>query len=177
MKQFKKKKAVFLDRDNTIIKDNGYTHKVEDFETLPNAIEGMSALHDAGFLLIVITNQSGIGRGYYNKSDVHKFHKHMHTHFKKKGIEIADFCYCGHHPDDRCLCRKPSPIMIENAIKKFDIEKSLSWMVGDRDTDIDAGHNAGVSTIHIYSENNDPVDRAHYTAIDLLDASAIIKKR
>ena len=167
------KRAVFLDRDNTINEDTGYTHKVEDFKLMPEALSGLQALHDAGFVLIVITNQSGIGRGYYTEADMHAFHAHMCDHLKERGVKIAHVYHCGHHPDDECVCRKPKTHMIERAIDDWSIEKEGSWMIGDKPSDIEMGTRAGVRTIHVGEEEiKNPVP--HHRATDLKHAAEII---
>ncbi|NCC01772.1 MAG: D-glycero-beta-D-manno-heptose 1,7-bisphosphate 7-phosphatase [Clostridia bacterium] len=136
-------KAVFLDRDGTINIDKAYLSKVEDFKHIPGAIEGLKMLQDAGYLLIVITNQSGIARGYYSEEDFLKLNNWMLSDLKKKGIKIAKVYYCPHHPNGKiekykmdCNCRKPKLGMYEEAIEDFDIDLSQSFAIGDKIRDV-----------------------------------------
>lgn len=132
-------KAVFLDRDGTINVDRAYLSKIEDFEYIPGAVEGLRILQEAGFTLIITTNQSGIARGYYSEEDFLKLNNWMLSDLKKKGIKIAKVYYCPHHPNGKiekykmdCNCRKPKLGMYEEAIKDFDIDLSHSYSIGDK---------------------------------------------
>lgn len=132
-------KVVFLDRDGTINVEKNYLHKIEDFEFIPDVIEGLKILQNAGYKLIVITNQSGIARGYYTEEDFGILNKWMIEVLKKEGIDIAKVYYCPHLPDAKvleyriiCACRKPLLGMYEQAIREFDIDISSSIAIGDR---------------------------------------------
>ena len=132
-------KAIFLDRDGTINVDKAYLSKIEDFEYIPGVIEGLRMLQDARFILIIVTNQSGIARGYYSEEDFLKLNNWMLSDLKKKGIKIAQVYYCPHHPNGKiekykmdCACRKPKLGMYEKAIEAFDIDLSLSFTIGDK---------------------------------------------
>lgn len=136
-------KAVFLDRDGTINVEKHYLHKIEDFDFLPGVIEGLKLLQDAGYFLIVITNQSGIGRGYYTEDDFLKLNDWMTEILKENGIKISKVYYCPHLPDAKiekyrveCECRKPKLGMYEAAIKEFDIDLNHSWAIGDKIRDL-----------------------------------------
>ena len=133
------KKAVFLDRDGTINKDNGYVYQIEEFEILPGVIEGLHLLQDAGYLLIVVTNQSGIARGYYTEQDFRILTGWMMERFKTMGIQIAEVYYCPHLPNapipmyrKTCRCRKPGTGLYERAVKEFHIDLSKSYAIGDK---------------------------------------------
>lgn len=135
-------KAVFLDRDGTINIDKGYLYKISDFEFLPGAVEGLRMLQDAGYLLIIITNQSGIGRGYYTEEDFMRLNDYMKEELKKSGVNISGVYYCPHLPDAEveryrkiCNCRKPATGLFERAVKDFDIDLSLSYAIGDKERD------------------------------------------
>ena len=135
-------KAIFLDRDGTINVDRRYVHRIEDFDFLPGAVEGLRILQDAGYALIVITNQSGIARGYYTEEDFLRLNAYMAETLAKRGVVIADTLYCPHLPDAKiiryrkdCGCRKPKPGLYYEAAKKWDIDFSQSWAVGDRARD------------------------------------------
>ena len=132
-------KAVFLDRDGTINVDKAYLSRVEEFEYLQGVIEGLRMLQDSGFILIIVTNQSGIARGYYSEEDFLELNEWMLSDLKKKGIKIAKVYYCPHHPNGKiekykmdCNCRKPKLGMYEEAIEDFDIDLSQSFAIGDK---------------------------------------------
>ena len=132
-------KAVFLDRDGTINVEKNYLHKIEDFEFLPGVIEGLSLLNNAGFKLIIVTNQSGIGRGYYTENDFITLNNWMLDELKSNGIIISKVYFCPHLPDAKvekyrmdCDCRKPKLGMYNQAIRDFDIDLSQSFVIGDK---------------------------------------------
>ena len=132
-------KAVFLDRDGTINIEKNYLYKIEDFEFLPGVIEALKRLQDAGFLLIIITNQSGIGRGYYTEEDFHKLNDWMINTLKEQGVIITDVYYCPHLPDAEieeyridCECRKPNLGMYKKAVVDYAIDLSQSYAIGDK---------------------------------------------
>lgn len=134
------KKAFFFDRDNTLIKDKGYTYLNKDLIFLPGVIKGLNYLKKNNYLIIVITNQSGIARDYFKKTDVVKFHNFMNKKLKKYGVKIDDFFICGCHPDfpkknNKCKCRKPSNLMLIKAIKKWSLKKRNIIMIGDKYSD------------------------------------------
>ncbi len=141
-------KAIFLDRDGTLNRDSGYVHKIEDFELLEGVIEGLKLLAQS-YIFIIVTNQSGIGRGYYTIEDFHKFNEKLIETLKKEGIHIKEIYFCPHHPDVKCRCRKPHTENIEKAIKKFNIDIKNSWMIGDHPSDVALGTNAGCKTVFL----------------------------
>jgi len=143
--------AVFLDRDGVINKETGYVHKVADFHFVDGVFAACRELSEAGYRLIVITNQAGIARGYYTEADFHQLTEWMLDTFRQQGIEIDDVYYCPHHPvhgvgDYRrdCDCRKPAPGMILRAAQEYSLDLQRSILVGDKITDIEAGQAAGV---------------------------------
>lgn len=141
------RRAVFLDRDGVINEDFGYVGRVEDFVFIDGVFEALKTLQQKGFLLIIITNQSGIGRGYYSEEDFLKLSEYMKKELKKVGVTITDIFYCPHHPKERCSCRKPKPQMILDAAKKYNIDLASSYLVGDKMSDIEAGKNAGIKNL------------------------------
>lgn len=149
-------KAIFLDRDGTI-NDNkdGYTHKIEDFEFLPGVIEGLKKLSKTDYLLIIVTNQSGIGRGMFTHDDFKKLSEWLLSEFNKEGIKITKIYHCPHHPDDDCDCRKPGIGLFLQAVKDFGINLSKSWFTGNSDNDVIAGREANIRTIKIGDKVND----------------------
>lgn len=142
-------RAVFLDRDGTLNVDKGYVHRIEDWEWIPGAIDAIAALKKAGFLVIVVTNQAGIARGYYDEADVINLHARINEELKGHGAVIDGFYYCRHHPEFGivCKCRKPMPGLIYEASRNLDIDLGRSWLVGDKASDIQAGLAAGVKSI------------------------------
>ena len=144
-----KNKAVFIDRDGTINVDGPYLDDPDEFEMYPGVGEGVKKLKENGFKIIVITNQSGIARGYFTKSDLAAIHDKMNAEFKKFKVDLDGIYYCPHHPDDNCNCRKPKTGLFEKAIKEHDIDVKKSYMLGDGIHDIEAGKKIGVTTILI----------------------------
>jgi D-glycero-D-manno-heptose 1,7-bisphosphate phosphatase len=139
-----KNKAAFLDRDGVINYDYGYVGKIEDFVFLPGVFEGLQLIQNLGFKIIIITNQSGIGRGYYSLEEYELLIEYMKETLKQNNIHITDIMFCPHRPEQNCFCRKPKPGMILSASNKYDIDLKKSFLVGDNITDIQAGRNAGV---------------------------------
>ena len=147
-------KVVFLDRDGTINEEVHYLHKPEDLHFLDGVSQAVRMLRQAGFKLVVITNQAGVARGYYTCKDVERLHEYMNEQLKKEGAWIDAFYYCPHHPvygvgkyKQVCHCRKPEIGMFEMAEKRFFVEKSHSYMIGDKWIDIEAGLRYGVKGI------------------------------
>ncbi len=135
----KKNKAIFLDRDGTINVEKNYLYKISDFEFLPGAIDALKLLQSAGYLLIIVTNQSGIARGYYKEEDYEKLNEWMLEELKANEISIDAVYYCPHHPEAKikkykanCTCRKPGIGLFEQAVKDFDIDLSKSYSIGDK---------------------------------------------
>lgn len=144
-----KQKCVFLDRDGVLNQDiDGYLYQPEDMVIPKGVVEGLQQMKDAGYLLIVVTNQAGIAKGLYSKEEVWKCHRYFQ---EKCGHLLDDLYFCSHHPDydSRSLMRKPESLMLEKAIAKYDIDTTNSWMVGDRPRDMQAGKRVGVRTIHL----------------------------
>ncbi|MFI3285217.1 MAG: HAD family hydrolase [Rikenellaceae bacterium] len=139
-------RAVLLDRDGTINVDYGYLHDASQLEFLQGAIEALQRLQEKGYLLIIITNQSGIGRGYFNESQYREFNDALLATLKSYGVEITATFMCPHSPSDNCKCRKPYPYMPLEAIKKFDIDPSTSYMLGDKASDVECGEAAGLTS-------------------------------
>ena len=144
-----KNKAVFIDRDGTINVDVHYLNKPEQFEMYPGVGDGVKKLRDAGFRIIVITNQSGIGRGFFTVHDLISIHERMKSDFLKYGVTLDGIYYCPHHPDENCSCRKPNTGLFEKAIVDHKIDTHQSFMLGDKLLDIGAGMKVGVKTILI----------------------------
>jgi D,D-heptose 1,7-bisphosphate phosphatase len=140
-----KNRAVFLDRDGTVNVEKDYLYRVEDFEFEKNVPQTLKYLYDKGYKLIIISNQSGIARGYFTEEDVEALHKFIASKSIGAGFEITGFYYCPHL--EGCACRKPGTEMIERAVIEHDLDISQSFMIGDKEADIIAGKKAGLTTI------------------------------
>lgn len=138
-----KQKAVFLDRDGTLIEEVNFLHRVEDLQFFSYTQSAIETLKENGFLVIIVTNQSGIGRAIYDEAAMHGIHDEIQKNLENK---IDAFYFCPHMPDANCICRKPNLGMIENARKDFEIDFENSWMIGDKVIDVETGFNAGIRT-------------------------------
>jgi D-glycero-D-manno-heptose 1,7-bisphosphate phosphatase len=137
------RRAVFLDRDNTLIFDPGYIHEPSKVRLLEGVAEGLKLLKEAGFLLIVISNQSGIGRGYYGEEDFWAVNRRLQELLLPHKVQIDDFFFCPHRPDENCSCRKPKPYLVYEAARKWKVDVKESFVVGDKPSDLELGFNAG----------------------------------
>ena len=153
-------KAVFFDRDGTLNVDTVFLYKKEEFEWMDGAIEAIRFANENGYKVIVITNQSGVARGYFKESDVNALHDWMNEQLKKYGAHIDAFYYCPHHPEavvpeyrKKCECRKPGAKLVEDACRDFNIDKKASVMIGDADRDIECAEKAGVKGVKFTGGN------------------------
>ncbi len=142
--------AIFFDRDNTLVLDNGYTWRISDFAFLLDSAEALAFLNFHKIPVFIVTNQSGIARGYFKEVDMLNYNLHLSKQVALRGGNILDIAYCPHHPDypdkaftKQCNCRKPLPGMIEKMSHKWQIDLSKSIMIGDKETDVQAGEAAG----------------------------------
>lgn len=149
------KKALFLDRDGVINIDSGYVYKKEDFIFIDGIFEALQFYQSLGYLLVVITNQSGINRGYYTCKDFLELCEFMNGEFCKHGLHVSKIYHCPHRPDEACECRKPKPFMIFQAQEEFNIDLSQSIMIGDKVSDMQAGFNAGVKKLFLIGEKRE----------------------
>ncbi len=149
--------AVFLDRDGTIIEDVGYPRDPAEVRLLPGAAEGLRRLDDAGFRLVVVSNQSGVGRGLVSQDDLQRTHARLLELLRYHGVELAGAYYCTHAPWEGCTCRKPSPEALRRASADLGLHLGMSFLVGDKASDIDAGRRAGCRTILLASPGTKPV--------------------
>ena len=152
--------AVFFDRDGTLNVDKDYLYKIKDFEWLEDAPWAIRWANEKGFLVIVITNQSGIARGYFTESDVRRLHEWMNEDLARFGAHIDAFYYCPHLPNGKveayakeCDCRKPKPGLIERACADFQIDRGISFMIGDKPRDVECAEAAGVRGV-IYEKGS-----------------------
>jgi len=172
-------KVVFLDRDGVINIEKDYLYKIEDFEFIDGVFSSLQYLQTLGFKFVIITNQSGIGRGYYSLEQYNTLTFWMKEQFKQQGIDIVEVYCCPHAPDENCSCRKPNIGMIEQASKILNIDYKNSWLIGDKSSDIQTAINANIkNTIqvrsgHKFDENN---SKADYIVDSMKDIPNIIKE-
>jgi len=143
--------TAFLDRDGVLNVDRGYPHKPEDLELMPSAAAAVGLLNAAGYRVIVVTNQSGVARGFFPESAVQVFNAHLREVLQQQGARIDAFYYCPHHPDGtveglaiHCACRKPKPGLLEQAARDWPIERGRSFLIGDKDDDMAAARAFGI---------------------------------
>ena len=135
--------AIFIDRDGTLIEEVNFLSRVEDLQMFEFSKTAIKSLKDAGYLVIVVTNQSGIGRGIYTEAAMHQIHEQIQIELDNS---IDAFYFCPHLPDEECKCRKPNLGMIKSAQTDFAIDMERSWMIGDKKIDVETGLNAGLRT-------------------------------
>lgn len=142
----KKQKALFLDRDGTVNVEKNYVWRIEDVEFREGIFELAKTFADNGFLIFIVTNQSGIARGFYTEEDFYKLTRWMVEQFRQKGITITRVYFCPHHPDftGECNCRKPNPGMLLQAIEEYNLDPAACVLIGDHETDVRAGKNANI---------------------------------
>ena len=168
-------KAIFLDRDGVLNHDRAdYVYRIEDFKIFEGVGEALQLLKNAGYFLVVITNQSGIAKGIYTQKAVFDCFDYLQS---QTGHLIDDMYFCPHHPnfDKVCDCRKPGHQMLTDAMQKHNIDASKSYMIGDSKRDITAGNNASLTTIHI-NNGKETADNADFVTSDLLAATKYILK-
>ena len=181
------KKAIFLDRDGTINVEKDYIYKSEDLVFEEGTIKALKTFKNLGYILIVVSNQSGIARGYFTEEDLNIFNNNMNEILKKNGVEITEFYCCPHHPDGIgeykkvCECRKPNNKMIEDAIKKYNIAREKSYMIGDKTSDIGAGLKSNLKTVLVKTgyglKDMEKVDKNETLICEnLKDFSEILKR-
>ena len=162
-------KTIFLDRDGVINKEVNYLHKIDDFEFIDGIFKTCLYFQNLGYKIIIITNQSGISRGYYSESDYHLVTQWMLSQFVKNNIYILDIFHCPHGPNSSCKCRKPMPGMFLNAKTKHNIDMKNSWMIGDKEVDVTAANASGIkSTILVKSGHR--IDESNSNASFILDS-------
>ncbi len=169
--------AVFIDRDGTINKDYGYVASREKLEFLPGAMEALRKLRKAGYLLVVVTNQSGIARGYYTENDYFKLNEYFLSQLESEGVIIDRVYHCPHHPDSNCYYRKPNPGMIFKAMDELNIDLKRSFVIGDKASDIELGKRLKIKTIMVmtgYGKDDMKKISSDFKANDLLAAAELI---
>ena len=185
------KKVVFLDRDGVITQDPPhFAHRIDQLDLIPKSAEAIRLLNENGFKVVVVSNQSGVARGYYREGDIEIFNHAMGDKLKKKGAFIDAIYYCPHHPEAKieayridCDCRKPKPGMLKQAEKDLNLDLKRSFLVGDKMSDIEAGYRAGCKTILVLTGHGSDESKKvammsikpDYISKDLCAATKMIK--
>ncbi|MFH1788510.1 MAG: D-glycero-beta-D-manno-heptose 1,7-bisphosphate 7-phosphatase [Candidatus Altiarchaeota archaeon] len=171
-------KAVFMDRDGVIIKEVGYLSNQDEIEFFPNSVAALKRLSCSEYKLVVVTNQSGVGRGMFTEKTLNVIHDKIRFMLEKEGVELDGIYYCPHHPDDGCPCRKPGTALLEKAMKELDISSKGSYFIGDATSDIECGRKIGLTTILVetgYAGRDGRYSvQPDFVASDLLAAAEII---
>jgi len=166
------KKALFLDRDGVVNVEKDYLYKIEDFEFIDGIFELCRYYQNLGYIIIVVTNQSGIAREYYTEINFSKLTSWMINKFLSKGIRIEEVYYCPHHEkiSGECNCRKPNPGMLLEAAQKYDIDLKNSIIIGDKERDIEAGLNAGLKETYLFDESKSILKSKATSIVATLDS-------
>lgn len=170
-------KAVFLDRDGVINVDTDYVHTIEAFQFIPGVFQAVRHYKKRGYLVFVITNQSGIGRGKYTEKQYQILTRWMIGRFKEEGAAITDVYHCPHKPDEGCACRKPKPGMLHQARDEHGADLSESWLIGDKESDLGAAINAGLPHYGLVRSGHkvdETKTKAQFVVNSILDTIAII---
>ncbi|OLD04676.1 MAG: hypothetical protein AUJ07_03345 [Crenarchaeota archaeon 13_1_40CM_3_53_5] len=172
------KSAVFVDRDDTLIADVGYCKDPNRIQLLPGVVKGLQKLSQAGFAIIVVTNQSGVGRGFFTRDDLEAVHARLQSKLEAVGVSLRAIYYCPHLPEDSCSCRKPRPGLLLQAASEMKLNLRTCFMIGDRELDLSAGRAAGTRTILVSNKEPQELTDAEHTADfvvkDLVGAARVI---
>jgi D-glycero-D-manno-heptose 1,7-bisphosphate phosphatase len=176
----KKRPAVFFDRDGTLIADRGYLNNPSHIKLFSQTAEALKSLRKAGFYLFVVTNQSGVARGYFSESQVKKVHQNLRRMLKVKGAKIDAFFYCPHHPQGKvksfskkCDCRKPSPGMVKEALKRYSVDLKKSYVVGDKLDDVLLAKNAKVAAGLLVRTGNGRKSESGFRKLKLKNSAVV----
>ena len=172
---------VLLDRDGTIIKECHYLSEPDLVELLPEAAEGMRQFQAMGLGLVVVTNQSPIGRGLFDENCLERIHQRLRSLLSIEGVHLDGIYYCPHVPDDRCLCRKPNTGMVDTAVQELSFDPKNSFMIGDKSCDIQLGQQVGAKTFLVRTGYGaevakDPSVNPDYVVDSLREAACIVKQ-
>lgn len=170
--------AIFVDRDDTIMVDVGYCKDPHMVKLLPHAAEGLRVLSQNGFVIVIVTNQSGLGRGYFTERDLESVNARLRQELRAMGADFDALYYCPHRPDEGCACRKPGPGLILKAASELELDLASSYTMGDRELDISAGKSAGTKTVLVINgkdpNNAQNPKHADLVARDVLEAARLI---
>jgi len=171
----KPKKIIFLDRDGVINSEVGYLYEIEKFIFIDGVFKELNYLSNLDYEFIIITNQSGIAKGKYSIADYKALEEWMVKQFLNKGVNILDIYFCPHNPEDNCKCRKPKPGLILDALKTYTIDKENSWMIGDKETDIECAQNAGITNT-VLVRSGHQIDETNTNASYVVDSIKDLRK-
>jgi histidinol-phosphate phosphatase family protein len=166
-----KRPAAFLDRDGTLVHDEGYMSRPEQLRPIRNAAAGIRRLVALGYVPVVVTNQSGVNRGLIKPREMTAMTKRLRAIFAERGVKFARVYVCPHRPDEGCDCRKPAPGLLRRAARELGIDLAASVMIGDSVRDVGAGKAVGARTIHVVTGAEREAPGADYVARDILDAA------
>jgi D-glycero-D-manno-heptose 1,7-bisphosphate phosphatase len=177
----KRRPFVVLDRDGTIIVERHYLSDPRQIEILPGAVRGLRQLLAMGLGLVIVTNQSAVGRGFFDEAHLDLIHRRLCELLKAEGIQIEGFYFCPHLPDDDCSCRKPKPGLVERAAKELDFDLQASFVIGDKPADIELGRRVKATTFLVRTGYGaefvgDPTVNPDYVADDLSAAAQMIQR-
>lgn len=180
IKNQKTSRAVILDRDGVINEEVEYLHEPEKFKFVSGALDGIKKMHDAGYKIVIITTQAGIGLGYFTKEEFFKVNKTMLKVFNEYGITVSKIYFCPHSASSKCACRKPEIGLVKRAKEDLNLDLAKCWIIGDKTSDIKAGKNAGCKTIlvktgHAGADKEYKVE-PDFVAKNLIEAAGIIIK-
>ena len=170
-------KTIFLDRDGVINHEVNYLHKISEFKFINGIFESCLNFQKLGYQIIIVTNQSGIARGYYKESDYEKLTQWMLGRFSKHNVNILNVFHCPHGPESTCDCRKPKPGMLLKAKNQYNIDMGKSWMIGDSEVDISAAASCGIeNTILVRSGHkiDEPITKAKFILDSIKKSKKII---
>jgi histidinol-phosphate phosphatase family protein len=175
------KRCVLLDRDGTLIEERNYITDAEQVELIPGVVKGLRRLNEMGLRLVVITNQSALGRGYLDEAGLNAIHEKVQALLGAEGIRLDAIYYCPHKPDDGCSCRKPGSGLVERAAKELSFDARESFVIGDKASDIEMGRNVGATTLLVCTGYGaqvaaDGTARPDYVVNDLWAATEVIEK-
>ena len=175
------KRLAMIDRDGTITVEKNYLSSPDQLELLEGAANGIRMLRELGLGAVVVTNQSGIGRGYFDSATVDLVHARLSEMLASEGAAVDGFYICPHHPDDRCACRKPEPELARRAANDFDADLQSSFVIGDKPCDIDLGKAVGATTILVRTGYGAEFEGSHkaeadYTVDNLFEAACLIRE-
>jgi D-glycero-D-manno-heptose 1,7-bisphosphate phosphatase len=168
-------RAIFLDRDGVINKEKNYLYKIKDFEFIEGIFDACIFLSKLNYKIIVITNQSGIARGYYSENDFNNLTKWMLREFIRNNIDVHDVFYCPHGPTSTCNCRKPQPGLFLKAKEKHNIDMKNSWAIGDKENDIKAANDSGIKNTILVKSGHKIVE-SESNATHIIDSIKYIRQ-
>lgn len=169
--------CIFIDRDGVINEDHNYVHRWEDFHFIDGVVDALVRLKAAGYYIVVVTNQSGIGRGFFTDNDFHILSEKMLRWLQQRSVQVDAIYHCPHLPQDNCACRKPAPGMILQAAREHNLDLSSSYIIGDKLSDIEAGQRANVGQQILVGPSagrDHRGNRRHLEALNLHQAANII---